>query len=64
MDKENYRPYTAKRWTEIPKPQLIGHTEFTEEQKRKNDKNAEDMLRQYGILKPENNMRDSKIVKE
>ncbi len=64
MDKENYKPYTAKRWTEIPEPKIIGHTESTEEEKRENDREAEEVLRQYGLLKPSQHIRNSEVVED
>lgn len=35
MDEKNYKPYTSRRWTDIPQPVVIGHREFTEEEKKR-----------------------------
>lgn len=51
MDKQ--KPYSAKRWTDIPKPIVSEDTrEFTEDEKTKYDQDMEYMLRKYGVLKP------------
>lgn len=64
MDGKDYKPYTAKRWTEIPEPEIIGHTDFTEEEERENDRKAEEMLRKYGLLKPSQHIRNSEVVED
>ena len=44
MNGENYKPYSAKRWTEIPVPRVIGHTESTPEEKEQSDRDMEDIM--------------------
>ena len=64
MDRKESKPYTSKRWTDIPIPRVIGHTEFTDEEKRENDKKMEDMMRKYGVLRSNERVRDSQIISE
>lgn len=46
----NEKPFSAKRWTDIPKPKATGekNPNWTQE---KADQATEEMLRYYGILK-------------
>ena len=32
------KPFSAKRWTDIPRFVVVGHSEFTEEEKKENSK--------------------------
>lgn len=64
MSEGKYKPYTAKRWTEIPAPKVVGQIEFSEEEKRENELKAEEALKAYGILQPNEHLRDGKVVKE
>lgn len=43
--------YSAKRWTDIPKPQRGKIEQFTEEQKKQNRKDLETIMKEYGIIK-------------
>ena len=36
----NKKPYSDKRWTDIPKCEVIGHVELTEEQRAEYHKKA------------------------
>lgn len=38
-------------WTDPPIPEVIGHVEFTEEEKKENDRRMNEILRKYGIIK-------------
>ena len=49
--RENKELFTADRWTEPPVFQVIGHTEFSEEEKKENDKRMNDILKKYGVIK-------------
>lgn len=51
------KPYSAKRWTDIPQPRVVGKTEFTEEEKKQNDEKLERILKEYGILKENENLK-------
>lgn len=62
-DKDN-KPYTSKRWTDIPVPNVIGQVEFTEEEKKENDKKMEEVMKAYGLLQENEHIRNSKIIKE
>lgn len=44
----------------IPKAVVIGHTESTTEEKEKHDKDFEKILKQYGILKENESIKDMK----
>lgn len=43
--------FTDKRWTEPPKAFVVGHVEFTEEEKKENKEALLNILRKKGILK-------------
>jgi hypothetical protein len=46
--------FTDKRWNEPLKPRTVGEkVEFTEEEKKEIEKETEEMLRFYGVLKPD-----------
>lgn len=64
MNRKESKPYSSRRWTDIPVPRVIGYTEFTDEEKRENDKKMEDMMRKYGVLQPNEHVKDGKIIKE
>lgn len=51
VKEENKELFTADRWTEIPVFEVIGHTEFTEEEKKENDKRMNDILKKAGVIK-------------
>lgn len=63
MDGKGGKLYTARRWTDIPQATVIGHKEFTEEEKKENDKKAEEIFRAYGLIKPDEYIRNGKVVK-
>ena len=63
MNKEE-KPFSAKRWTDIPKPIVVGHSEFTEAEEKENERKTEEILRAYGVLKPNEHVRDGKVIKE
>lgn len=42
----------------IPKAVVIGHTEYTEEEKEKHDRDFEKILKEYGILKENESIKD------
>ena len=31
------KPFSSKRWTDIPRFVVVGHSEFTEEEKKENE---------------------------
>ena len=63
MNKEE-KPFSAKRWTDIPKPIVVGHSEFTEAEEKENERKLEEIMRAYGVLKPNEHVRDGKVIKE
>ena len=38
MENTKKKPYSSKRWTDIPIPESVGHVDFSEEEKRENDR--------------------------
>ena len=58
------KPFSAKRWTDIPRFVVVGHSEFTEEEKKENEKKKEEIMRSYGALAPNEHVRNGKVVKE
>ncbi len=65
MEDNNYKPYTPKRWTEIPKPVPLGPAViFTDEQKKRNDAEAERILKKYGVIKPDETIKNGKVIKK
>lgn len=66
MNGENYKPFTARRWTEIPIPKPVEGAvckEFTQEEKEQHDRDAERILRDFGLLKPNERIENGKVVK-
>lgn len=50
---EEYKPYTAKRWTEIPDFRPTGViVESTPEQRNMYRKRLEELMKENGVLKP------------
>lgn len=65
MNEKDYKPYTAKRWTEPIKPIPIGPIEeFTEEQKRKIDSDFTEILREYGVIHEGEIVKGEKVIKK
>ena len=60
----DYKPYTAKRWTEIPVPRVIGHREYTPEESEKNDRDMERIMREYGVLEPDERIEKGEVIKD
>lgn len=58
------KPFSAKRWTDIPKYIVVGHSESTAEENEKNARIMEEIMRSYGALEPNEHIRDGKVVKE
>lgn len=44
--------FSTKRWTDIPKPIVVGHSESTSAEKKENEKKLEEIMRAYGVLEP------------
>lgn len=44
----------------IPKGTVVGKVEFTAEEKEKHDRDFEKILKQYGVLKKEQTIKDMK----
>lgn len=58
MKDNEYKPYTARRWTDIPIPTVVGPAEeFTEEEKRKNREELECIMKKFGVLKPDESLK-------
>lgn len=45
------KPYSAKRWTDVPEPKAIGNFEITEQEKEQYDKELKSLMKQAGVLK-------------
>lgn len=61
--KDDYKPYSAKRWTEIPIPKIIGHTESTPEERERSDSDFTEVLKEYGVIGKDEIVKDGKIIK-
>ena len=61
---EKDKPFSAKRWTDIPKYIVVGHSESTAEENEKNERKMEEIMRSYGALAPNEHVRNGKVVKE
>lgn len=69
-DKE-YKPYTAKRWTDIPGFTMVEETEFAEEKKRElsqeekkqRDEKWTEILRKYKAIKEDEIVIGENVVK-
>lgn len=60
MMNETYKPYTAKRWTEIPLPKQVrnaGCKELTEGQKDQYHRDLEKLMKESGVLKPDGSLK-------
>ena len=58
------KPFSSGRWKDIPIPFPTGDaTEFTEEEKKQNDKDFEKILKEYGVLNEEDRIENSKVIK-
>lgn len=63
MAKDKYKPCSAKRWTDISVPEVIGHTEYTPEEKEQNDRDMEHIMREYGFLGLDEKIENGNVVK-
>lgn len=66
MNGERYKPYTAKRWTEIPMPKAVEGAackEYTPEEKAQNNRDMERIMKKLDILKPDERIENGKVVK-
>lgn len=60
MTDNAYKPYTAKRWTEIIQPIPTGKkVEYTEEQKEQYRRDLERLMKESGALKPNESLLDN-----
>lgn len=48
----------------IPKAIVIGHVEFTEEEKIQHDIDFTKILREYGVIKDNEGIKDGKVIKD
>lgn len=61
---EKDKPFSAKRWTDIPQYIVVGHSESTAEENEKNERKMEEIMRSYGALAPNEHIKNGKVVKE
>lgn len=64
MGNTEKKPYLSKRWTDIPVPVAVGHTEFSEEEKNENDRRMEEIMKSYGVIAPNEHVKNGKVIKE
>lgn len=64
MDDKDYKPYTSRRWTDIPQPIVIEHCEDdrTEEQKKKDAEEFNRFLEEGGYLEQIRKAKEKKNV--
>jgi hypothetical protein len=56
-ENNEYKPFTAKRWTEVPIPIVKGNfVEYSDEQKKQFKKDLETLMRKSGVLKPDESL--------
>jgi hypothetical protein len=56
-ENNEYKPFTAKRWTEVPIPIVTGNfVEYSDEQKKQFKKDLETLMRKSGVLKPDESL--------
>ena len=48
----------------IPKAIVIGHVEFTKEEKIQHDKDFTKILREYGVIKDNESVKNGKVIKD
>ena len=63
MENTKKKPYSSKRWTDIPIPESVGHVDFSEEEKRENDRKMEEIMRAYGVFDSDEHVRNGKVIK-
>lgn len=51
------KPYSDSRWHEPLKPVFVGHREIREDERERIEKGTEEMLRYFGVLKPDEEYR-------
>lgn len=61
--KDDYKPYSAKRWTEIPIPKVTGHIESTPEERERSDSDFTEVLKEYGVIGKDEIVKDGKVIK-
>lgn len=44
--------FSDRRWHDAPMPVVVGHEELTEEEQKQADKDLEKILKECGVLKP------------
>ncbi len=47
------KPFSDRRWHDPPVATVIGHKESTEEERRQADIDFEKILKEYGVMKPD-----------
>ena len=63
MGNTKKKPYSSKRWTDIPITESIGHVDFSEVEKRENDRKMEEIMRAYGVIDSDEHVRNGKVIK-
>lgn len=63
MEKDDHKPYTARRWTDIPVPRVVRHRELTPEERENADRTMERILRRNGVLNEGDTIENGKVVR-
>ena len=50
------KPFSDKRWHDVPKATVVGRREFTEEERLRADIDFEKILKQYGSMQPDESL--------
>lgn len=53
MNEKDYKPFTAKKWTDIPKFEEVGEIEYSEEERKKAAEEFQKFLIKNGYIKEE-----------
>lgn len=51
--------FSDRRWHDAPMPVVVGYEELTEEEKKQADKKLEKILKECGVLKPDESITEA-----
>ena len=54
------KPFSDRRWHDAPVATVTGHKESTEEERRQAAKDFEKILKEYGVMKPDDSIENWK----
>ncbi len=64
MGNTEKKPYSSTRWTDIPIPKSVGHMEFSEEEKKENDRRMAEIMKAYRVIAPDAHVKNGKVIEE